>query len=554
MQVYARKSTAQCKDWCSCACHKKHVLKIKDPSTIGSFSLAYSGLPWVTASCDEKSCRSRSVPSIAVTFQFPNWVWRRHLLSSFSYTPIRGPDLNLRLPRVVDWSSKLWGYGITGDLQGVQELYSLGMASPWDVNALGGSLLHYATDRGHWDMCKFLVGQGTPIETEDDLNNSPSAMVWDKILAAELTDNDSSTMASVFSDTDYLQTRQFTILHKIVLGFIPRTLESELEYSTKNLDAVDSSGRTCVSWAAARGDIEALKVLLGYDADPNLTDGRGCSPLHHASSIACINLLVDAGARLCARNVFGHTPLHTICRGSGSLTRLKRFLELGVDKDATDHADETALMNAIYNRHTACALYLIEKGADINITDSPNGPGNGPINFAIMQNDHQVLQQLLERGVKYTDANSYGATILHTAAQLADSKTVEILKQHGLKFINVAQMSHDDKTARDMLEERTKDDEDVDFHSQFEELLNTVGETWSSEDQHHTELDSVKPIRKTSCLTIKDATIIGCTSVYLDDEANDQGLDDDDLVHNAAVFFDAVENVCEILPTVGVAA
>ena len=56
MEVFSRKSYSRCKDWCSCACHKKNVLRMKDLSSLGSFSLAYSGLPWLTATCDQKSC------------------------------------------------------------------------------------------------------------------------------------------------------------------------------------------------------------------------------------------------------------------------------------------------------------------------------------------------------------------------------------------------------------------------------------------------------------------------------------------------------------------
>ena len=369
VQLYTRKSTVRCRDWCSCSCHKKNVLRVKEISTIGSFSLTYGGLPWLTAHCDEKSCRSKSVTSVAVTFQFPPWIWKRYLSSSFSYTPIRGPDVNFKLLRQVGWNSKLWLYGVIGDVRGVQDLYSSGAASPWDVNSLGGTLLHYATDHGHWDLCSFLVREGTPTETEDEFKNSPTAIVWEKILAKKLTDNEASAMASAFGNTDFLETRQFTILHKIVLQIIPRTLESELEYSTKDLDNQDASGRTCVTWAAARGDSNVLRLLLGYGADANIQDSQGCSPLHHASNVACIDLLLQFGASKDARNSFGHTPLHSICRGSGSLVLLRRFLEAGIDINAVDHTNETALLNATFNRHTACALYLMENGADINIAD-----------------------------------------------------------------------------------------------------------------------------------------------------------------------------------------
>lgn len=79
----------------------------------------------------------------------------------------------------------------------------------------------------------------------------------------------------MFDDDEFLQNRQFTVLHKVVLGLIPKQLQDELEYSTKDIDVVDSSGRTCVSWAAARGDEKSLGTLLQYGADPNLPDTQG---------------------------------------------------------------------------------------------------------------------------------------------------------------------------------------------------------------------------------------------------------------------------------------
>ena len=144
MQIYSKKSKVLCKEWCSCACHQKKVLRVKQPfsTAVGSVSLAYSGLPWITPECDQKSCASRSVPSVAMTVQFPAWFWRRYLSSSFTYTPIRGPEINLKIPRTVDWTWKLWRLGVDGNLRAIQHLFSTGVASPWDISPLGGSVLH----------------------------------------------------------------------------------------------------------------------------------------------------------------------------------------------------------------------------------------------------------------------------------------------------------------------------------------------------------------------------------------------------------------------------
>ena len=551
VQVYSQKSIARCQDWCSCSCHQKNVLRLKEPNLIGSFSLAYGGLPWLTPNCDQKSCRSRSVPSVAVTFQFPPWMWKRYLSSSFTYTPVRGPDINFKLPRIVHWTNKLWGYGITGNVRGVQELYSSGMASPWDVNALGGSLLHYATDHGHWDLCSFLVREGVPTETEDDFKNTPTSIVWEKILANNLTDNEASTMASAFSNTDFLETRQFTILHKIVLRIIPRTLESELEYSTKDLDAVDSRGRTCVSWAAARGDDKVLKTLLKYGADPNIQDGQGSSPLHHASNVACISLLVEFGANIDASNSFGHTPLHLVCRGSGSIVLLKRLIGAGVDINAVDHDNETALLNATYNRHPACALHLLENGADMNIANGPYRTGNAPVHMAIMQNMHPVLDQLLTRGVEYTRLKGDGSTILHEVAQFADVETIGILKQHHLKSLDPSHLNDEAKMARDYLNER-EDGEEEDFKSVFEDFLRDIDAVKSTpQHEYHDELEAIH--HAPSLGALKDAVIASYTPVDSEDEDSDKEFEGEDLGHNPPIFFDAVEDVAEMLPVVEIA-
>lgn len=204
--------------------------------------------------------------------------------------------MNIKIPRIVDWTSKIWGYGLRGNLHAIQELFSQGIASPWDVQAIGGSVLHCAADHGHWELCKFLAEQGATLDNEDDFNNTPTSLAREKVLSGSLTANEESIFASVFANTDYLQTRQCTILHQIVLHLIPRELESELEYSTKDLDAVDASGLTCLSWASARGDEAALETLLAYGADINFPDGAGNKPLHHVKNVACGNILLASGA------------------------------------------------------------------------------------------------------------------------------------------------------------------------------------------------------------------------------------------------------------------
>ena len=56
-------------------------------------------------------------------------------------SPVCGPEINIKLPRVVT-PSKLYHFSIHGDMKGVKPLLMEGAASPWDVNERGSSALY----------------------------------------------------------------------------------------------------------------------------------------------------------------------------------------------------------------------------------------------------------------------------------------------------------------------------------------------------------------------------------------------------------------------------
>ena len=340
-------------------------------------------------------------------------------------------------------------------------------------------------------------------------------------------------MANMFDDDDFLQSRQFTVVHKIVLGLIPKQLQDELEYSTKEIDAIDSSGRTSVSWAAARGDERMLQTLLQYGADPNLPDTQGSAPLHYVRNTACCNLLLTHGADIAARNTYGHTALHAETRGKGSLPLVDTLVKAGIDINAVDKSGESALCNTnvCIEKHTDCVEYLLDNGADMGcVTDATNNL----LHNATAYDAHDIMQLLFERGADYTLTDVHGQTILHITARLATSGTVRFLKRHGLTRMNTKALDHAGKSAMDYLDEREDDGTDPSFRAEFQDLIRSIDLS---------QLVTSALVSELAALDVgKTATTVTCfTPVSDDDDEYDALFQNDGRAHGAPVFFDALE-------------
>ena len=137
-------SQKYCAAWCSCQCHKRQSLKTAKlvQNVFGTLSVSWSGIPKLAKTCDQHACRRRSDPTLSVTYRFPQALVQRVMCLSMSYASMCGPELRVRLPRVVDWTSPVWRPAIDGDVTTMRALFEKGEASPWDVNPIGGSILH----------------------------------------------------------------------------------------------------------------------------------------------------------------------------------------------------------------------------------------------------------------------------------------------------------------------------------------------------------------------------------------------------------------------------
>ena len=295
-----------------------------------------------------------------------------------------------------------------------------------------------------------------------------------------MSPNDASVVASLFKDTDYLSTRSFTVVHKIVLGLVSKDLDAELLASTADIDTKDIRGRTPLSWATARGDESAMRTLLQHGANPNLPDICGHFALHYVPNTACAEILLDHKANLDVLNGEGQTPLYTACRNISSASLTDYLLKkCPSDVNRADFSHQTPLHAAISNGiHLQFIDILLDAGADIN---ARNSSGDSPLRFAITWNMHELQLRMLtgSNEAKFDGINSFGQSFAHAIAHTADVQTVKILteaKPATLKA-DVQLQDASGKTSLDYFEERLaflEEGEQAELREAFTELIQVL--------------------------------------------------------------------------------
>ena len=141
------------------------------------------------------------------------------------------------------------------------------------------------------------------------------------------------SLREMFFDTAFLEHGKFSELHKVILRIRTDNVHEMLQRSVADLETVDSTGRSPLSWAAQRGETEVVKVLLDYGADPNNSDIKKATPLHYAAQAKtpeCLLLLIEYGARITPQ-ARGWSALHYACTFHDDLTYVKPLLDHGAD-------------------------------------------------------------------------------------------------------------------------------------------------------------------------------------------------------------------------------
>lgn len=187
--------------------------------------------------------------------------------------------------------------------------------------------------------------------------------------------------------------------------------------------------------AAEQGNLCAVRHFLHLDPTSleRKDQGDGQTPLHWAAEkghVSVVELLMTSGASIEAEDAFGRTPLHWAAEFNKPNV-LDVLLESGASLQVKSNSGNTALHWAARNGHAAIAEKLITAGAEVG---AANHEGNTALHWAARNGHAAVVEKLLTAGAKVDAANNEGLTPLLLAE--GRRKVVELLSEGRIALPN----------------------------------------------------------------------------------------------------------------------
>ena len=162
--------------------------------------------------------------------------------------PLAGPVVYFNFQKAVPGNADVFTYAMLGDVDQLKHLFNNGLAPPNDVNFDSGvTALPIAVSHRKIRACKYLLSVNADPFLEDKVQLKAADNAWEKILARFLPPQTERALCSIFSETECIEPREFTLLHKIVLGLLPNDLEQYLQGSTADINGRDTNHRTPIS-------------------------------------------------------------------------------------------------------------------------------------------------------------------------------------------------------------------------------------------------------------------------------------------------------------------
>jgi ankyrin repeat protein len=279
-------------------------------------------------------------------------------------------------------------------------------------------------------------------------------IAWTRIFGKLADESTTEAFSTMFGDEEYLDSRQFPPFHKIVLGLNGANLAEQLDLTADRIDDRDADGRTALSWAAARGDDDAVSQLLRVKANPDIAGHDRRTPLHWAAQSGnsrTLEILLKHNANMKLKDQWKRTPLQYASCNHNDTRYLEILIAHGADVNAQDCHERTALGYAAKHNHHESVKCLLENDADPTIADNW---GFTPLFEAAKSTHNESLRQLVQYPARYGGQTIQKQSLLHVIAAHGDQGTVRLLNPSNLRHLDWSQRDHQGHTPMDLFRKR----------------------------------------------------------------------------------------------------
>ena len=193
-------------------------------------------------------------------------------------------------------------------------------------------------------------------------------------------------------------------------------------------NSVDEDGDHLLMYAALYSSLDCMQLLIEKGSNVNAKNKIDETPLMWSvHDLAKMKLLIQHGADVNAKAKTGNTPLLIASIGHGKYDAVKLLIDKGANVFAMNNRKENALIRASLFGDTTTVSLLLSKGLDINAL---NQDSTTALINAVLNANKPVIFQLLERGADPDKISFFGLTPLSLAVIFTDAESVKaILKK-----------------------------------------------------------------------------------------------------------------------------
>ncbi|MCY6488794.1 ankyrin repeat domain-containing protein [Leptolyngbya sp. GGD] len=331
------------------------------------------------------------------------------------------------------------------------------------------SALHYAADHGHTDVVQALLAAGADVTILDKKGRTARDIAIQqgyteivRLLKQAGTPIPAGT--EEFSEAFLLgaakQGNLEDLRSALRAGINPNASEPQERRSPRH--------KTALMFAAERGHLEAVQILIETGAEVNLSDrpGKklGKTPLMYAAEsdhAEIIQFLIKSGATVDAQDKRGETALFLAVQEK-SVEAVRVLLEFGADphkknwdgtpfesatyagkeistlmtsatqgkNDAVSNAArEEMLRSAAFNGNAGLVKTLIQEGVNIDIPESRDGWT--ALMYAAAKGETTIVQLLIAAGANVNHKSREGKTAMSEARYWGHHEVIDLLRSAG---------------------------------------------------------------------------------------------------------------------------